>query len=78
MKEELHIRYTIEQNQDRELDAVLKACVKKHGWYWCSTSFNYATGERGLDFDREEPTGKGSGTLEVRMPGDVGLCVGPC
>lgn len=54
MKEELHIRYTIEQNQDQELDVALKACVKEYGWHWCSTRFNYATGERGLDFDREE------------------------
>lgn len=70
MKEELHVRYKIGQNQDQELDAALKVLVKKYGWHWCSTSFNYATGERSLAFDRKEPTEKGSGALVIRVPGN--------
>ena len=70
MKEELRVCYTVEQNQDQELDAALKACLEEHGWHWCASRFNYTTGERDLAFDREEPTEKGSGALVVRMPGD--------
>lgn len=57
VKEELRIRYVIEEGIDRQLDGDLVTAVLGCGWTqaW-DRGFNRETGERDLAFDREEVT----------------------
>lgn len=55
MKEELRVRYAIEEGVDTELDKALIALLKDCGWhFWASGCHLNPTGERDLAFDREE------------------------
>jgi len=56
MKEELHIRYTIEGRIDSSFDTALVALAKQHDWHFWASGFSHITGERGLAFDRLDRT----------------------
>lgn len=52
MKEELQVRYTVEDGIDSDFDSALIGLAKQHGWHFWASGTDLETGERDLAFDR--------------------------
>ena len=49
----LKIKYKILQKVDKKLDKAIENCLKKLGWKWEGSGYDFYTKERDLDFYKD-------------------------